>query len=300
MDSKIQLEENYVRPKPNISFSSLVMIFTITYIFIICITMAFHKKSDTKFIYTNTLNINELLVLIFIVIVLTLFRIADSNLNKDTWKYITKSSSISLQPTTTEPINENSFLRRPWNCHSSVFLSAAGLYIILFVISNKYICVAPYCSLYYGVILFILGLLSYGWWGSNRELLWHMDNRFMEYTAIALAVIFLVSCQCISDNLGLVIISIFIIVRECITNKKLVPGAMEKAFFIVLICAFIMIYFSPCNINRFYLGLALVLVGLLCKSADWMKGYSKGTAFFHFFAALSFYVLWSWSQTVKR
>jgi hypothetical protein len=121
MDSKIQLEENYVRPKPNINFSSLVMIFVITYIFIISITMAFHKKSDTKFIYTGTLNINEILVLIFIIVVLTLFRIADSNFNKDTWKYITRSSSIALQPTTTEPINEKNFLRRPWNCHSSVF-----------------------------------------------------------------------------------------------------------------------------------------------------------------------------------
>ena len=293
-----KIEENYVRPKPNIDFSFLVVIFTITYILIVYTSMVFYKKSGTKFMYTCTLDINELIVLIFIAVVLTLFRIADSNFNKDTWNYLTKSSSMSLQPTTTEPIKENSFLRRPWNCHSSVFLSAAGLYIILFVISNNYKCVAPYCSFYFGVILFILGLLSYGWWGSNREILWHMDNRFMEYTSIALAVVFLVSCQCISDKFGIIIISIFIIMREYITNKQLVPGAMETAFFFVLICAFILIYLSPCYINRFYLGLALVLVGLLCKSADWMKGYSKGTAFFHFFAALSFYVLWSWSQTV--
>ena len=44
MDSKIQLEENYVRPKPNVNFSSLVMIFVITYIFIICITITLFNK----------------------------------------------------------------------------------------------------------------------------------------------------------------------------------------------------------------------------------------------------------------
>ena len=200
MDNKIY-SENYVRKKPNIKFSFLVIIFVVVYVFITRMAIIFNINSQTKFVYTGSIDRNELIVLIFIISVLILFSILDSNFNKDTWKYITNSSSISLQPTTSEPIKD-SFLRRPWNCHSSVFLSAAGLYIILFVISNNYTCIAPYSSFYFGVILFILGLLSYGWWGSNQELLWHMDNRFMEYTAIALAIVFLVASQCISDNLG--------------------------------------------------------------------------------------------------
>jgi len=295
MDNKIY-SENYVRKKPNIKFSFLVIIFVVVYVFITRMAIIFNINSQTKFVYTGSIDRNELIVLIFIISVLILFSILDSNFNKDTWKYITNSSSISLQPTTSEPIKD-SFLRRPWNCHSSVFLSAAGLYIILFVISNNYTCIAPYSSFYFGVILFILGLLSYGWWGSNQELLWHMDNRFMEYTAIALAIVFLVASQCISDNLGVIIITIFIIIREYTTKENLVPGAMEKAFFFVLLCAFIMIYFTSNCINRFCLGFSLVLIGLLCKSADWMEGYAQGTALFHFFAALSFYILWSWAQT---
>ena len=54
------------------------------------------------------------------------------------------------------------------------------------------------------------------------------------------------------------------------------------------------------SFNLFFSGISLTIVGLICKSADWMKGWEKGTAVFHLLTAASFYVFWIWTQSVSN
>tara|TARA_Y100000385_G_C13030832_1_gene610662 strand:+ start:253 stop:519 length:267 start_codon:yes stop_codon:yes gene_type:complete len=84
------------------------------------------------------------------------------------------------------------------------------------------------------------------------------------------------------------------------TKDSLTPGAMEAMFFFALICAFILLCSTPCSLSLFCIGFGLTLAGLLCKSADWMKGWTKGTAAFHLLTAISFFLLWIWTQSVSE
>jgi len=42
-----------------------------------------------------------------------------------------------------------------------------------------------------GGALVIMGLVSYVWWASRREIMWRLDHTFMEAMTLGLAVLFL-------------------------------------------------------------------------------------------------------------
>ena len=288
----------YVRSLPRVSFYTLLTIIGSSYLLIVGAAMLIITRSDSEHWYR--LYADKLSVSIFTLCGFLLFWFCDKMLSRKSWNMLFESEQVRLHPTTKESSKDDAFLQRPWNCHSSILLSSSGLGMVLDVVNSNCSCVAPYVGLCFGTLLFTLGFLSYGWWGSNLEPFWHADNRFMEYVVAALATLFLVSSESISDNNGVFLIIITILVREWQTKDSLVPGAMEQMFFLALACAFILMYNKPCSFNLFFSGISLTIVGLICKSADWMKGWEKGTAVFHLLTAASFYVFWIWTQSVSN
>ena len=114
-----------VRPKPNVSFYTLVTIIISTYVLTLGAAMLLNTKSNSEHILH--MQFKQPLVLLFSITGVLLFWLADNTLTNSAWNLVTSSPRIHLQPTTTEVISNDSFLRRPWNCHSSIFLSAVGL-----------------------------------------------------------------------------------------------------------------------------------------------------------------------------
>jgi len=144
-----------------------------------------------------------------------------------------------------------------------------------------------------------LGLASYAWWGSKRQLAWRADNVMMEVTVWAIPVLML--------SLWMPEYEPWLVFGACaygiIRAKLLKTGAdLLSPSIILLLIAPATIYHHQHTGETlpFVVALNFSLCGLAVKRADDVAGWKYGTAVFHYVEAVGFTAFFLWAQTLPR
>lgn len=254
-------------------------------------------------IYTDNSNIinkflieqYENLILSFYIPVL-IFYILNKLFSFNFWDFLGITVNDNLI-SSSEPKQYNKLIYYPINTYSSSFQICAGTYFIMrssFVINYK-------TTFILGVSVYCLGVFSYLWWSSSKEIIRKIDHLFMELHCISLGFSF-ISLIGFNSNYNIENVLNFIIFFYAYIRFKFINKAkIGLCIIFVNICAFILM-FNLKNIgyiNLYYGGYLSILIGIFTKSLDKLYKFIWGTAFFHLFASLSFILCFEWSQTLS-
>lgn len=110
------------------------------------------------------------------------FAALDATCTNDAWAWL--GEMRTQQPSTTETGRKGKFLLHLCNAQSSVAHITAGCFVLCHVLGvgqrDTLQCRAPVASVALGISLSLMGIASYGWWGSRRALAWRWDHIMME------------------------------------------------------------------------------------------------------------------------
>ena len=186
----------------------------------------------------------------------------------------------------------NKFIKYPINTYSSCFLFNIGNYMILSSSDAK----IKIVSMWFGIIMNILGIASCSWWASSKIQTRKMDNLLMEIHLLYLSLSYIALIYEEYTNLiNLFVIVIATLRYQYINNARIVILFLLENISSMYLC---IKYQNVGNEFLFYLGTLCILIGFYCKLNDYVYNYKYGTGLFHIFAPLSILLHYEWSQTV--
>jgi len=227
-----------------------------------------------------------------LVVPVLLFGALDVFLRQGAWDWLGEIKG-GFKPTSTEADHEGAFLRRTWNAQSSNAQFTAGCFVLYHALSSAR---GSNAAIFLGVSLMILGLASYAWWGSRRQLAWRIDHLFMEVATAGLSISF-IAVAVPSLEHACVALGLATCVLRGIAGRK-------AALLVTGVLAYVTAVFASVasgghgSFGVFALGLALKLYGFIPKVADVNGDFAHGTAVFHWLEAAGDAVLFSWGQTL--
>lgn len=191
---------------------------------------------------------------------------------------------------------DNKLIYYPRNAYSSSCQICAGAYLMI----RSYDVINYKTTFILGINMYYMGLFSYLWWSSSKEIIRKLDHLFMELHCISLSFSFI---SLIGFNYDYDIENELVLITLFYTYFRF--GLMTRAKLGILIlciniCALYLIISikNVGNINLYYGGFISILFGLIFKSIDRINKFMWGTALFHLFASLTFILCFEWSQTL--
>jgi len=279
-----------------IQVSCFSLLVTILYTLLI---NKFNKKINIiKLYYFFDLK-NFIITLILSIFIVGIFYILDKNLDKSNWDFLGYSESkddIPASESSSESKHDNDFIKRKFNAHSSVSHCTVGIYILLNInrMSKIY-----YSSILFGILLIILGLVSYSRWSSSKKLAKKIDHLFMEAHINGLIVIFLSILFPKLEKI-FVLSCIGLIIYRYFTYDTTYHLTIRSYFLLLLIFITTYQFKSSGNINILIYACILTLGGLIPKIADTTKNFKYGTALFHFMESFGFIMFYFWAKTINN
>jgi hypothetical protein len=241
--------------------------------------------------------------------------VLDECLDASHWEWA--GSFITYKIPTSEPAFEGRFLIRWRNAHSSATHVGVGAFIIARSLVDATVDVssltvtaagsdavrAPLASLLLGVVMFILGFASYGWWGSRRYFCWRSDHSLMELHVLLLILNFYIIATGGAPDLG----GEKNLVGTCCVIWLFRAYSMGKAR-LLYCCVLAYIAISQAmrkaggngSVALSWVGFPLSILSFVPKVLDVTGQWIWGTALFHVLVAIGFGLLWSWAQTLPE
>jgi hypothetical protein len=227
-------------------------------------------------IIINIINNKELYISLFIFSFISLLNnIYDSS----KWDILGNNYNKALS--SSEKINHNYLLKRWRNSHTSIVFIIIGIKILLKSLNN--------ISKFVGYNIILLGLASYGWWGSQKLLLWKIDNSLMELHLISLLLLLLTKYyKYIYEKIIIISFILCWLVRTYYIEKV---RLCFISFLSLISFIYTIKYTNLCNYRKFCKGLFLIFLGLYCKYCDYYYNFMWGTSLLHIFYPIGFYQL---------
>ena len=192
--------------------------------------------------------------------------------------------------------HNNKLIYYPKNAYSSSCQICAGAYLMI----RSYTVINYKTTFILGFNMYFMGIFSYLWWSSSKEIIRVIDHLFMELHCISLSFSFIsllgFSYDYNIENDLLLITLFYAYFRfRLLTRAKL--GIL--ILFINMSSLLLIISIKNVgNINLYYGGFISILFGLFMKTIDKLYDFTWGTALFHLFASLTFIFSYEWSQTL--
>ena len=280
--------------------ASIILSFIMINLLLVLMKKIFGKSPPMNHIYVSKFNI--LYTTLCSLVLFASFIYLDFTKTSDIWNNC--GPIVQISNTSNEPSKEGDFLLRKWNAHTSIALFSSGVFIILKTheLNNLKPKLINYSFTSYvlGILLVLLGLASYGWWGSKRYLLWRADHALMEGVNVYLILIILNSSGIFKNlNEKSIILGSFFI-----WAIRIFYMGQAKILYLIAICfasiLFTIVYIrSLGRVNLLKYGILLILMGLFFKVADISNTVTSGTGWFHICISFGITLLWLWDMNLQ-
>ena len=142
-----------------------------------------------------------------------------------------------------------------------------------------------------------LGLISYVWWGSRRDLAGRLDHLFMETHTLALSVLFLSLIMPEAEVYVVAAATAFCLHRAATFDGR---AALLNTSVAAYLTGLAVIYYcgGPGKLHLFNAGFALTLGSFVPKVADASQVFRWGTSIFHYGEAAGFVSFFLWAQAM--
>ena len=272
------------------------MIFYVIYL----ATQYLKQEYDNSYI-DNTLKIEHILFANFNNLILSFnipilkFYILNKICKCDIWNFLGNTVDNDLV-SSSEPKQYNKVVYYPKNTYSSSCQICAGVYFMI----RSYSVVNYKSTFILGVNMYCMGIFSYVWWSSSKEIIRIIDHLFMELHCISLCFSFISligfnSNYNIENELGFISL-----LYACVRFRLLTRAKLGILILFINLCmlALIISLQNVGNINLYYGGLISILFGVFAKAIDKQYRFIWGTALFHLLASITFVLCFEWSQTL--
>ena len=279
----------------------IILIFMLTIFYVFYLTTQYLEELYENRYTDNTLKIEYILfenfnnlILAFNIPILIFY-----SLNKifmcDFWDFLGITVNDNMI-SSSEIKKDNKLIYYPKNMYSSSCQICAGTYLMI----RSYYVINYKTTFILGINMYFMGIFSYLWWSSSKEIIRKLDHLFMELHCISLCFSFISLIGFhydydIENELVLITLFYTYIRYSFITRAKI---GILILFINVCSLTLIISLKNVGNIDLYYGGFISILFGSYIKTIDKLSGFIWGTALFHLFASITFVLCFEWSQTL--